>query len=541
MHQSVKLTTPCEFINVQALNPLISKCQIKVCYVGEQPNRNKSIITKEVATKMASSLPGSPIVGYFNENKKDFEEHNRTIDISNGKFEMKDTTKPYGFVPTDAKVWFQMYRDDGMNDREYLCTEGYLWTGQYPECQRVIDKGNNQSMELDNNNIDAYWTKDENEKPQFFIINEAIVSKLCILGEECEPCFEGSSVTRPEPEINFSLGDDFKAQLFSMMQEIKDLLVDNKEEGGARVFTRYSVEIGDSLWNALYNHVHESYSIEEVCEDGDQKFAILKNSEGTFSRLDFSLAEDGTVTFAENVTAIEYTSAEEAQFSAKAVEAFVAEFKKKADEEKDKKDDANADKKPPFEKKDDENQGKSDKSDDSNSDNNSEGDKSDSSKGDSKEKKDDKKDDEDDKKKKKTNFSLDEIPEYVELSTKFADLESKYNTLVAERENLKAQLQPLVEFKAQAERTQKEEMIKSFYMLSDEDKADVVANIDTYSLDDIEAKLSIICVRNKISFNLNEDKDSKDPMIYHLGSSIEDDASTPAWVREAIKTAEKLK
>lgn len=528
MHKSVKLTTPCEFINVEPLNPLISKCQIKVCYVGEQPNRNKSVITKEVATKMANSLPGSPIVGYFNDNKKDFEEHNRTIEISNGKFEMKDTTKPYGFVPTDAKVWFQKYQDDDAVIREYLCTEGYLWTGQYPECQRIIDKGNNQSMELDTERIDAYWTKDENEKPQFFIINEAIVSKLCILGEDCEPCFEGASVTKPETEIKFSLGDDFKEQLFSMMQEIKDLLVDNKE-GGARVFTRYSVEIGDSLWNALYSHVYKTYSIEEVCEDGDQKFAILKDSEGNFSRLDFSLAEDGTVTFADEVSAIEYTSAEEAQFSAEAVEAFVAEFKKKEEEDKKDKD------------SEDDSEDKSGKSDNSNSEDNSEGDKSDSSKSDDKEK-DDKKDDEEDEKKKKGKFSLEEIPEYVELSTKFSELESKYNALVAERDSLQAQLQPLVEFKAKAERTQKEDMIKSFYMLSDEDKADVIANIDTYSLDDIEAKLSILCVRNKVSFNLDDDKDSKkDPMVYNLGGSIEDDASTPAWVKAAIKTAEKLK
>jgi hypothetical protein len=106
MHKSVRLEVPCEFINVTPLNPLISKCQIKVCYVGEQPNRNRSIITKDVARKMANSLPGSPIVGYFNENKKDFEEHNRTIDISNGKFEIKDTTKPYGFVDLNAKCWF---------------------------------------------------------------------------------------------------------------------------------------------------------------------------------------------------------------------------------------------------------------------------------------------------------------------------------------------------------------------------------------------------------------------------------------------------
>ena len=106
MHTSIRLDTPIELINVTPLNPLISKCQIKVCYVGEDPNRNRSVITKEVATQMANSLPGSPIVGFFNEAQGDFEEHNRVIDISNGRFEIKDKTRPYGFVDLNAKVWF---------------------------------------------------------------------------------------------------------------------------------------------------------------------------------------------------------------------------------------------------------------------------------------------------------------------------------------------------------------------------------------------------------------------------------------------------
>ena len=105
-HQSIKLETPCEFINITPINPLISKCQIKVCYVGDEPNRNRSIISKETAREMANSLPGSHIVGFYNESNGDFEEHNRIIDISNGKFEIKDTTRPYGFVDLGAKVWF---------------------------------------------------------------------------------------------------------------------------------------------------------------------------------------------------------------------------------------------------------------------------------------------------------------------------------------------------------------------------------------------------------------------------------------------------
>jgi hypothetical protein len=60
-----------------------------------------------------------------------------------------------------------------------------------------VEDGNNHSMELDEKTLDATWTRDGNGKPKFFIINEAIISKLCILGEDCEPCFEGSSITAP--------------------------------------------------------------------------------------------------------------------------------------------------------------------------------------------------------------------------------------------------------------------------------------------------------------------------------------------------------
>ena len=72
MHISIPVENTIEIINVTPVNPLISKCQIKVCYVGDEPNRNRSIITKDVATKLANSIPGSPIVGLYNEHAEDF-------------------------------------------------------------------------------------------------------------------------------------------------------------------------------------------------------------------------------------------------------------------------------------------------------------------------------------------------------------------------------------------------------------------------------------------------------------------------------------
>ena len=63
-------------------------------------------------------------------------------------------------------------------------TEGWLWTGQYPEVQRVLDKGNNQSMNLDNEYLNAEWSKDNKGIPKIFIVNEAVITNLCILGED---------------------------------------------------------------------------------------------------------------------------------------------------------------------------------------------------------------------------------------------------------------------------------------------------------------------------------------------------------------------
>lgn len=413
-HISIPIENTCELLNFTPINPLISKVQIKVCYVGEDPNRKGSIITKEVATEIAKSLPGSPITGFYNEETEDFEGHSRKITIVNGEVKIEDMTKPYGFVSMDAKVWFQKFIDDGV-EHEYLCTEGYIWTEAYPESKRIIETGNNQSMEF-YKNIKGSWTMGDNRFPEFFIVNEALIEKLCILGEDVEPCFEGATISK---QFSLSLDENFKQQMFAMVNELKEAL----DKGG-------NTQMEDN----------------KIIED---------------------------------------------------------EFKKKPDEEEKE------------EKKVSEEEGKTDKE----------------NKPDSEEdKKDKNSEDEDEKKKKK--YSLEEIPEYVELSKNFTALQKDYDALGEEVAVLRS-------FKASAERTDKEEMIKSFYMLSDADKKDCIDNIDKYSLDDIEAKLSVICVRNKVNFNLDEDKTPENPTVYTLGDNDDGD-SAPAWIKAVRDTAKEM-
>ena len=294
-----------------------------------------------------------------------------------------------------------------------------------------------------------------------------------------------------------------------MMNELKDYL----NKGGEKVFTRYAVEIGDALWTALYSHVEGTYGIESVCEDEGQVLFAVLNADEKYYRLDFSVAEDGSVVFAAEAQLLEeYTPSEEPQFDADAVAEYAKSKKeaKKAEDEEPK--DGEEEKCPKCGKPKSECECE-DKDDD----------------------------EEDDKKKKgkKEKYNLDEIQEYVELSNNYSALETNYSAAQARITELEGQLAELVTFKKGIEKAEKEKMIASFYMLSDEDKTDVVENIDNYSLEDIEAKLSILCVRNKVSFNLDDNKDgSEGPTTFNLNGGMSDEA--PAWVKALRSVASEM-
>ena len=228
MHQSVATIDSPEFLNLQPLdiNPLMSKCDIKVFYLGE--NRNHSFISKQVAIEIGKNLRGAPIVGYYRDSKEDFTDHGEKIIIDDEGVKFECQTVPYGFVSPDAKVWFQDFEDsDGMGNtviHKYLMTTGYLWTDQFPESSLPVEEGRPQSMEFKPETLKGNWQKNYDNGIDFFIINDAIIQKICILGDDVEPCFEGASVTAPDVSTKFTLDDNFRHTLYSMMQDLKNAL-----------------------------------------------------------------------------------------------------------------------------------------------------------------------------------------------------------------------------------------------------------------------------------------------------------------------------
>lgn len=384
-------------------------------------------MSKDTIAEMGSKLPGSPIVGKFNQETQDFEEHSRDLAIKDGKIELVDITKPYGFVSTDAKVWFQFFLDDDGVTREYLCTEGYIWTKIYPESERIVTEGNNQSMELNKNSVKGNWAKKDNSNSRFFIINEAIIEKLCILGENEEPCFEGAQI-----KTSFALKEGFeklRTEMYSMMQQINN-------EGGT-----------DQMTEEIKKKNEEEVSDDVVVEtspaeptDPEEKDPIEEPNEG----------------------------------------------------------DGNQETEPV----------------DGEGDNNSE-----PVDGEGNE-----------------NSPTDYSAEIASLKASLEEAQQAYDALKTETDSLR-------EFKLSIEKKEKENMIAGFYMLNDEDKKDVVDNIDKYSLDEIEAKLSVICVRNKVNFSLDNETEepNKQEFTFNLDTAVENNnEEIPEWIRAVQETAHEM-
>ena len=427
-NRSVATIDSPEFINLapDAINPGISKCEIKVLYLGK--NRNGSFIDKNTAIQMANSLPATPIVAAYNENKEDFGDHGEVLHIEDGEIKFSCKTVPYGFVAPDAEVWFQKFDDTNefgeTTTREYMMTTGYLWTGQYPELDKCINQGQGQSMEIDD--VDGHWTKDSNDI-EFFMINDAIFTKLCILGDDVEPCFEGASVTSPEVSEHFSYNKEFSHTLFAMMNELKSALT----KGGS-----------------MPKENVESVEVEPTATVEEEAPVVEEFAEDVETNEDVESSEDS------------------------AEETFAEEGKKKEDDSDDSDDE-------------------SDDSDDS---------------------------DDDDEYKKKPGKKCELENQVSELSEQLKELTDKFTALEAEAEELR-------KFKAERIDADKDAMIAKYHMLSDEDKAEIIANKDKFTLGEIESKLALLYVQKNVNFDEEEEIDSTPLTTFSLDDeTIAEDA-----------------
>lgn len=211
--------------SIKKLNPQFSLCDVLVCYHGD--NRNMTSLPKKVIEDNLYSIYGIPIVGEWiykldGTDEKSWGSHGGRIILDDKGIHFEQTTKPFGFVSKEAAdnaSWVTITEKDGHTKNEYLKLSGcILWTDRYEESKTILDENFGQSMEIE-------FKRGHYRDDHYYEAEEFVFSALCILGTDCEPCFESACIGR-----HYEL-DSFKKEFALMLDEYKKSINEpNKEE-----------------------------------------------------------------------------------------------------------------------------------------------------------------------------------------------------------------------------------------------------------------------------------------------------------------------
>ena len=552
-----------EVLETKPITDLVSESVIKVCYVSDKANPNQTVINYEVGKQIAATLPGAPVVGFFDKTTGDFEQHSRRITISDGEINIEDITKPYGFVSPMHQPWYQDFNEDG-EIRTYLMCRAYLWTRQYEEAKQAFGKG--QSMELDEHSMSGYYEGD------VFVFTSATLDKLCILGDDYPPCFSGAKIMTTYAKEYNNLAANIENTIGRRYYIMNNQMITDKPEvteASEIVTLEYALGLGWNLNEAIYMQLNArgfecKYDVEGVYTENGVIFTILRDRETLeYLRCDITITADEKVEMSTEFTSVSPTFVPKTSSEDKGVPALggnevnapdasatseaateesadpeivtppaeIGEFKKKDDEDEDKSASDNSD-----------DSSNSDDSDDSSKDSGSESGASQDDDGSANDKDDE--DDEDKNKKKKpaTKNSLEEngtdeseVPEMpaIDFAARIAELETQLSEANASISALTEELNIYKEKDAKLIKEQKEELIASYTeILSDEDLKDVQDHFAEYSLDDIESKLAVTYTRKMREAKAQSEHEE---MQVNVGSFAAQTPNLPSYLQEALE------
>lgn len=139
------------------------RCKIWLMHMGK--NLNNSIFDKEVVVEALPTLANTPILAYVEENSKgelDVSDHRQVLEKGkDGKFDLVYKGQAIGTIPETNNAKFETRLCDDGIEREFLTVEGLVWT-KWKDINEIFANENikGQSMELDPNSYTGHMESD---------------------------------------------------------------------------------------------------------------------------------------------------------------------------------------------------------------------------------------------------------------------------------------------------------------------------------------------------------------------------------------------
>lgn len=227
------LEIPNSNFNLAYKNDLVTHVKLRVFYQGLTKDRR--LFTEDFSNKLLTSLPQTPVVGYWDNETEDFVGHNHTQFI-------------YGYVPENAKFGFETDPDGS----KWAVTEVVLFTGRGDNIGKVAQKiiGKKHSLELDSGSMKYSVKRNPDGQMQHIELQEAKFVGLSVLGDNQTPAFEGSAFFTDKGIKTCELG--------KCVQEVKDkysvfLSNTDKKIGGEDVKKQETKKVPAEILTELQN------------------------------------------------------------------------------------------------------------------------------------------------------------------------------------------------------------------------------------------------------------------------------------------------
>lgn len=258
----------------------VGRTRVRAFY--KYANRNGSFITDQEAEYLIATAKTKPIVGFYNYMKEDFEGHTSP-----------ELAKGYGYIPEEPNFAWEDHLDPDGVMRTYACFDVILHVDYWDEAKQII--GKRQSMELNPATIKGDWNIIDGQ--EYFVYTFAEMKGFCVLGDDKEPCFEGSAFEK-EKESKF---EKFSLLLSDLMEKVNET---KSEKGGEQQMIFTIPELNNENYSSLFECLNPNFNeengfvVNEVIysmEDGVAKsFSV---TDGLTHEYNFSVGEDGALTY----------------------------------------------------------------------------------------------------------------------------------------------------------------------------------------------------------------------------------------------------
>lgn len=274
--------------NVETLSPTLSKSRLRIFYRGL--NRNRTFISDDFARQLIESLPYVPIKGIFDGENLDYGDHG----------EKNSDGRIYGIVPENPNFAWEKHVDADGVEREYACADVYLYTALYPEANLI--SGKSQSMEIHRKGLEGEWKIWSEDGQPYFEFQKGHLLGLQVLGDEVEPCFEGSAF--------FSLYKDAK--------DMFDYLKNSKVKEESKKMEKNIFKLSDNdkcnlIFDAL-NTTEDSYKL--ICDIYDDYAIAYDTASGKYLRAYYTKDNEANTVTIDRIEDCYIVDVSESEFNA---------------------------------------------------------------------------------------------------------------------------------------------------------------------------------------------------------------------------------